>query len=44
MAGGLSWSRTADCADSDGDGIQNGVEGYTADGDGDGIPDYLDRD
>ena len=44
MAGGLLWSRTADCADSDGDGIQNGVEGYTADGDGDGIPDYLDRD
>jgi hypothetical protein len=43
MAGGPTWSRTADCADSDGDGLKNGVEGYAADTDGDGTLDYLDR-
>lgn len=42
MAGGPTWSRTADCGDSDGDGTKNGVEGYTADTDGDGTLDYLD--
>jgi len=44
MAGGSTWSLLADCADSDGDGRSNGLEGYTADTDGDGTPDWLDRD
>ncbi len=42
MTGGATWSRSADCADSDGDGVSNGLEGYTADTDGDGTLDYLD--